>query len=81
MLPGGVDKPSHTHTRSIAFGYVVGGITTLLALPIIAVLRRLGERSDIMIGTAGSQAGCGGQGLPDISSLDTTPRTPAGLEA
>ena len=63
------------HTRSIAFGYVVGGITTLLALPIIAVLRRLGERSDIIIGTAGSRGGCGGQGLPDISSLDTTPRT------
>ncbi len=68
-------------TRSIAFGYVIGGLTTLLALPVIATLRRLGERRDIIIGTAGSRGGCAGQGLPDVSSLDTTPRTPAGLEA
>ena len=64
-------------TRSIPFGYVVGGITTLLALPILAILRRLGERTDIIIGTATGPGGCAGKGLPDISSLDTAPRTPA----
>ena len=68
-------------TRSIPFGYAVGGITTLLALPILAILRRLGERTDIIIGTAGSLGGCAGKGLADISSLDTTPRTTTGLEA
>lgn len=68
-------------TRSIAFGYVVGGLTTVLALPVIATLRRLGERWDVIIGTADSRGGCAGQGLPDVSFVDTTPRVPPGGKA
>jgi MFS family permease len=67
-------------TRSIALGYVVGGLAALLALPVIILLRRLGEQTDIIIGTAGSKGGCAGQGLPEVSYVDTTPRTPAGVK-
>jgi len=60
--------------RSIAEGYVVGGLVTLLVLPVLGVLRRRGGPADIIIGTAGRQGVCAAQGLPDVASVDATPR-------
>ncbi len=63
-----------SRARSIADGYVVGGFAMVLALPVLAILRRLGDRAD---GFAGRKAGilgaCGAQGIPAISQVDATP--------
>ncbi len=57
-------------TQTIASGYVVGGITMALVLPVITVLRRLNEPADVIVGTAGKQGACAAQGLPNISAVD-----------
>jgi len=63
-----------SQVRSIADGYVVGGLVTLLVLPVLGALRRRGGPADIIIGTAGRQGVCAAQGLPDVASVDAIPR-------
>lgn len=58
--------------QSIAAGYIVGGLTTVLMLPVIVVLRRLDETEDIIVGTAGAYGACAAQGLPSVSAVDTS---------
>ena len=66
-----------TRAQSAAAGYVVGGLTTLLALPPVWFLRRRHEPADFLHGQrAGKRAPCAAQGLPEVSALDTTPRQP-----
>jgi hypothetical protein len=61
--------------QSVAAGYVVGGLAMLAALPPLLVLRRMGGQPDRIIGTsAGVKAPCAAQGLPAVSSVDTTVR-------
>jgi MFS family permease len=63
--------------QSVAAGYVTGGLAMLLALPPLVALRRGREPADVIIGQrAGAPAPCAGQGLPPVSSLDTTARQP-----
>jgi MFS family permease len=63
--------------QSVAAGYVTGGLTMLLALPPLLLLRRMGERADVIVGrTAGQKGPCAAQGLPVVASLDTTARQP-----
>jgi MFS family permease len=63
--------------QSIAAGYVAGGLTMLLALPPLVLLRRMGEQADRIVGRkAGTKAPCAGQGLPQVASVDTTVRQP-----
>jgi MFS family permease len=63
--------------QSIAAGYVAGGLTMLLALPPLVLLRRRGEQADRIVGRrAGAKAPCAGQGLPQVASIDTTVRQP-----
>ncbi len=57
-------------TQSIATGYIVGGFTTVLVLPVIVLLRRLAEPADIIVGTAGKRGACAAQGLPNVSAVD-----------
>lgn len=59
-------------THSIGQGYVVGGLVTLLVLPVQLGLRRLNSSGDFIIGTAGRQGHCA-QGIPEIASLNTQP--------
>ena len=62
---------------SVATGYVVGGLTLLLALPPLVALRAMHERADVFVGRrAGKAAPCAAQGLPSVSSLDTVARQP-----
>lgn len=65
-----------TRARSIADGYVVGGLATVLVLPLLAHLRRLGEPADVIVGDecGAPQAPCAAQGLPDAGLVDATPR-------
>ena len=65
-----------SQASSIAAGYVVGGLATTIALPILFALRRLREPADRIEGQAGKQSACAAQGIPSISSLDTV--TPGG---
>jgi hypothetical protein len=49
----------------------------VLALPPLLLLRRLGERADVIVGRrAGQPAPCAAQGLPQVASVDTTARQP-----
>jgi MFS family permease len=59
-------------TQSIATGYVVGGFTTVLALPVVALLRRLNEPADIIVGMAGKYGPCAAQGIPPVSAVDAS---------
>jgi MFS family permease len=66
-----------SRAQSVGAGYVAGGLLCLLAVPPLAALRRLRQEADVILGRrAGTQGPCGGQGLPAISSVDTTARRP-----
>ena len=66
-----------SRTHSVAAGYVTGGLFLLLALPPLLVVRSLRENADRIVGRkAGRRGPCAGQGLPQVSSLDTTTRQP-----
>ena len=53
------------------------GIDTLLALPPIVLLRRLREPADVDRRTANrKRAPCAAQGLPEVATIDATPRQP-----
>ena len=63
-----------SRVRSIADGYVLGGMATLLALPVLFLLRRTGGPADIIVGTKAALDGtCAPQGIPSISHVDATP--------
>ena len=57
---------------SIPLGYIIGGLATVGVLPILRMLRHLGESADIIIGAAGHKGSCAAQGLPTVTSIDTT---------
>jgi MFS family permease len=66
--------------QSVAAGYVTGGLTMVLALPALVVLRAMREDADAIVGRkAGKRSPCAGQGLPEVSSIDTTARQPASV--
>lgn len=71
-----------SRARSIAEGYVAGGLATVLVVPVLSLLRALSERADIIVGKrAGARAACAAQGLPEVAQVDATPRRPkAALE-
>lgn len=58
----------------IAEGYVLGGFATMLCVPLVVMLRRLGNEADIIVGDAGHQGGQAAQGLPEVSHVDCKPR-------
>ena len=61
--------------RSISAGYVVGGLFTILAIPILFALRRRDATADNIIGDAGTQNACAAPGLPQVSALDANSTT------
>jgi hypothetical protein len=66
--------------QSIATGYVTGGVALLATLPVLVVLRVMKEPADSIVGRrAGQPAPCAGQGLPDISTVDSTARQPVSV--
>jgi MFS family permease len=68
-----------SRARSIEEGYVAGGLATVLILPLLILLRFLGERTDIIIGKrAGRRATCAAQGLPPVTQVDAISREAAG---
>lgn len=68
-----------SQAHSIPLGYIVGGLSTVMVLPVLRIVRALGESADVIIGTAGRKGSCAAQGLPNVTSIDTIPANP--LEA
>ncbi|MCZ6918760.1 MAG: MFS transporter [Gemmatimonadetes bacterium] len=65
--------------QSIGVGYVVGGLATLLALPLLRSLRGLAEEADTIVGArAGRRGACAAQGLPEVGLVDSTARRAVG---
>jgi MFS family permease len=66
-----------SRARSIGEGYVAGGLATVFILPLLILLRSLGERTDIIVGKrAGRRGPCAAQGLPQVAQVDTIAREP-----
>lgn len=60
-----------SRARSISDGYVMGGLVTIFALPVVFFLRNLGEEGDKFAGEkAGAKSTCAPQGAPTISQMD-----------
>jgi len=58
--------------RSIASAFVVGGLATAGALPLLARLRRLGGPADVIEGErAGVESPCAASGIRAVSSVET----------
>jgi len=56
---------------------LVGGLTMLLAVPLL-LLRRMRQHADVIVARqAGTRGACAAQGLPTVASVDTTARQPA----
>jgi len=63
--------------RSIASAFVVGGVATAGALPLLGRLRRLGGPADVIENErAGVESPCAGSGIPAVSSVETRPAEP-----
>jgi MFS family permease len=68
--------------RSVGAAFVVGGVATAAALPLLARVRRLGGDPDVIVGRrAGADSACAGSGIPAVSTVDTLPRGEAELAA
>ncbi len=57
-------------TASIGTGYVSGGVTLALAVPLMWAIRRRDDAEDRIVGMAGTDSACAAQGLPDIVGVD-----------
>jgi hypothetical protein len=56
--------------RSLADGYLYGGIATLFAIPMVLTVRRLGGAADFIGGREGQPTGCAAQGLTEVTGLE-----------
>ncbi len=59
--------------RSLAAGYVVGGLVTTAALPALVRVRRLGGTADVIVGSAGIEGTCAAAGLPPDTQVEAQP--------
>ena len=60
--------------RSVGSAFVVGGLATVAALPLIGAVRRIGGPQDRIVGQpAGVEGSCAGQGLPAVATVEPQP--------
>jgi MFS family permease len=60
--------------RTVGSAFIVGGVVTAAALPLLARLRRLGSPADHIVGgRAGAESPCAAAGLPVVSAVDPHP--------
>jgi MFS family permease len=58
--------------RSVGSAFVVGGLATATALPLLGRLRRLGGQPDRIVGDdGGAESACAASGLPAVSVVET----------
>lgn len=55
--------------QGFSAGYIVGGLATLVALPLLALVRRRGDDADFFVGSRPEYA-CATPGVPAISQVD-----------
>jgi MFS family permease len=59
-----------SRVRSIADGYVVGGLATVVVVPLLLLLRGRGERADVIVGRkVGRRSSCAADGIPEIGQV------------
>ena len=58
--------------RSLSSGYVVGGVFTVLALPVLWILRSRGEEADVIVGEAAIDGTCP-SGFPVGTQVESHP--------
>lgn len=59
--------------RSVGSAFVVGGVATAAALPLLARVRRLGGDPDAIVGQrGGAESACAASGIPAVSTVDTS---------
>jgi len=63
-----------SRSEGVGPGYVVGGVLTAFAVPVLYLLRLQGHDADTIVGKAGHQAACAGQGIPAVAQHDARPR-------
>jgi MFS family permease len=64
-----------SRARSVAAGYVVGGLISLLALVPLTMLRRMREPADSITAPEGAEPGAfAAHGLPELTEVDSVPR-------
>ena len=57
--------------RGFSAGYIVGGAVTLIAIPLVLMVRRQEDAADFYTGTAaGAQSPCASQGVPALSNVE-----------
>ncbi len=62
-------------SRSVGSAFVVGGLVTVAALPILGRLRSLRGGADVIVGDRGGvESTCAASGVPSVSSVDTAAR-------
>jgi len=60
--------------RAVGSAFVVGGVATVAALPLLARLRRLGGTADYIVGgRAGTESACAASGLPAVAAVEPAP--------
>jgi MFS family permease len=65
-------------TRTVGSAFVVGGLATAAALPLLAAVRRIGGPQDRIVGVrAGTDSSCAAHGLPAIATVEPQPVEPA----
>jgi hypothetical protein len=58
--------------RSVGTAFVVGGLATSAAIPLIARVRSIGGPADRIEGErAGVESPCAASGLPDVGAVET----------
>jgi len=68
-----------SRTRSVAEGFLVGGVLTILILPLLYRLRGYDDEADLIVGEqAGRKSPCAAQGIPATTQVDTTSRQTTG---
>lgn len=65
---------------SIASGYVAGGLSLALAVPLLVAIRRRRDAEDRIVGDAGVPSACAAQGLPGVLGVDVDVLTPVGAD-
>ncbi len=71
---GQVGLGALAQARGFAPAYVVGGLITAAALPLVGLVRRRGGAADVIVGRrAGVEGSCAAQGLPSVATVEPVP--------
>ena len=69
---GALANRAQSLTTGVAQGFLVGGLATLVVIPLFGLMRRYADPADQIIGEAGKRSQCP-QGLPENTGVSATP--------